>query len=363
MWGFDEELQMIGRLLKGLYKIYDQVGSGGLATVYLARNVRTNQIVAVKVLHEHVATAVDTRARFEREVKLLAGLDDPHFVRLYDHGQEGSQPFLVMEFVEGSTLKSILEGNGPLSVPQALYVARQVAEALSGIHSRNVVHRDIKPQNVMVRPDGTVKVMDFGVAKAVDVNSLTQTGFMIGTPYYLSPEQGVGQPIDHRSDLYSLGVLLYEMLTGRVLFDGDSPVAIVLKHVHEPVPSDWAERGNIPSDVAALVDRCLRKRPEERYGSALELVAAIDRVMAVHAHSTTIAQDLGALVNIVGPDAVSPSRSTVLSRTERVTAQAIQEPSVHFLREPPSTVQPKEVVEEERFPWFTFAVFLGRCCV
>ena len=269
---------MIGRTLKGRYKIHEELGSGGVSIVYLGLDMQTSDTIAVKVLHAYVATEAETLARFEREASLMGDLDDPHFVRVLDHGQEGEQPFLVMEFVEGSTLKAYIGQNITLPAEEALFIARQVAEGLAAIHRRGVIHRDVKPQNIMVRPDGFVKVMDFGIAKALDMTTLTKTGFMVGTPHYVSPEQAMGSASDQRSDIYSLGVVLYEMLTGRLLFSGKNPIAILMKHLKEPVPAGWAEQHGIASEVRDLVNRCLAKSPVARYETAEKLVAAIDEL-------------------------------------------------------------------------------------
>lgn len=270
---------MIGRILKGQYEICEELGTGGLATVYLARDTRTGQSVAVKLLHPHVATDGESRTRFEREASLMRALETPHFVHVFDHGQEGERPFLVMEYVDGSTVKALIADNGKVPVRRALAVGRQVAEGLSAIHRRGVIHRDIKPLNIMVRPDGSIKVMDFGIAKAANMSTLTKTGYMVGTPHYIAPEQAVGNPVDERSDIYSLGVVLYEMLTGTLLFSGKTPIAILLKHVKEPVPPDWAQRYGLTSEVADVVNCCLEKNPTERYQTAEELIAAIDRCL------------------------------------------------------------------------------------
>ena len=357
---------MIGEVLKGLYKVYDEIGSGGLATVYLARNIQTNQIVAVKVLHAHVATDPDTRVRFEREADLLGGLDDPHFVRLFDHGQEGTQPFLVMEFVEGSTLKALIKDKGKLSSDQALYIARQIAEGLASIHERGVIHRDIKPQNIMVRPDGSVKVMDFGIAKSVDMGTLTGAGLMIGTPHYISPEQAMGKKVDQRADIYSLGVVLYEMLTGQLLFDGDSPVSVLMKHLHDPVPSDWAQQHNIPPAVADLVNRCLAKDPADRYQNAGELVGDIDQLTQSQGMSLDVGPGLGLLAasqadfETVGPadPFVTPDAPV---RVEQLMPHPPQRAEASFPPPPiPLAASPPSVAPPPRgFPWVTVMAVAG----
>jgi len=270
---------MIGQVIKELYKIYDEVGSGGIATVYLARNLRTNQIVAVKVVHPHIAKDPEVVKRFQREASLLTGLSNPHLVQVFDHGVENGRHYLIMEYVEGRTLKSIIQEEGAFDVDRSLDIARQVAEGLAEVHRRGIVHRDIKPQNLMIEPDGTVKVMDFGIARIADLSALTRSGYLVGTPHYISPEQAMGHEVDHRSDLYSLGVVLYEMMTGQVLFDADSPISVALKHLNEPVPSLSLQRADIPDEVEALVNRCLAKDRKDRFQSAEELIAAIDRLL------------------------------------------------------------------------------------
>ena len=266
---------MIGTVINDKYKIYDEVGSGGIATVYVARDLKTNEMVAVKVIHPHIAKDPNTVKRFEREANLLMSLTDPHLVRVYDYGIEEDRHYLVMEYVGGRTLKAIIKEEGPLAVGRALDIAQQVAEGLSVIHQERVVHRDIKPQNLMVQTDGTVKVMDFGIARMADLSALTQSGFLVGTPHYISPEQAMGQRVDHRSDIYSLGVVLYEMLMGKVLFDGDSPITVALMHVKDPVPSLRLQRTDIPPQVEQLVDKCLAKEPGNRFQTAAVLANAI----------------------------------------------------------------------------------------
>jgi len=266
---------MIGTVIKDKYKIYDKVGSGGIATVYVARDLETNEMVAVKVIHPHVAKDSSTVKRFEREANLLMSLTDPHLVRVYDYGIEEDRHYLVMEYVGGRTLKAIIQEQGPFAVDHALYIAQQIAEGLSVIHQQGVIHRDIKPQNLIVQTDGTVKVMDFGIARMADLSALTQNGFLVGTPHYISPEQALGQRVDHRSDIYSLGVVLYEMLMGKVLFDGDSPITVALMHVKNPVPSLRLQRTDIPTKVEQLVDKCLAKEPGGRFQTAAASVSAI----------------------------------------------------------------------------------------
>ena len=301
---------MIGQILDGRYEIQRELGSGGLATVYLGQDRQSGGSVAVKVLRPHVAPESDSHARFEREARLMRSLADPHFVQVTDFGRTGTQPFLVMEYVEGSTLKALIQKEGTLSAQRSACIARQVAEGLGAIHRRGVIHRDIKPQNIMVKPDDSIKVMDFGVAKAVDMNTLTRTGFMVGTPHYIAPEQAMGDAADPRSDIYSLGVVFYEMLTGQVPFSGRTPVAILMKHLNDPVPADWAEHCHIAPAVVDLVNRCLAKTPAGRYENATTLVAAIDALALAHDW------DLRVPACIVPAGAAADDRTLILSRGE-----------------------------------------------
>ena len=352
---------MIGKILAGRYKVYDEVGSGGLATVYLARNVQTNQIVAVKVLHAHTAADADTRARFEREASLVSQLNDPHVVRVLEFGQEDQKPFLVMEFVEGITLKAFIKAAGRLSVEQTLYMARQIAEGLSAVHRRGIVHRDIKPQNVMIRPDGLAKVMDFGIAKSVDASTLTGTGLMVGTPYYIAPEQARGERVDERADLYSLGVVMYEMLTGQLLFSGDSPITVLMKHLNDPVPADWAQRHNIPQPLADLVNRCLAKKPAERFQNAQQLTVAIDDVARALKVGLGVAQSVGSFVvaQKTAPDHAPGLLSETPPRMERLMPHPPQRPAPATV--PIAVYLPPTAPAEEPsgLPWLTLGALIG----
>jgi len=266
---------MIGQVLKSTYRLYDKVGSGGFATVYLGRNLRTNQIVAVKVPREEFAEDPGSVERFRREAQLVQRLDHPNIVRVLDFGAEAGQHYLVMDYIEGKTLAQIIRERGPLPVAETLTYAAQICDALQMAHRAGVVHRDIKPQNLMVTPDGTLKVMDFGVAKLAAMTVLTHSGQSLGTPLYMAPEIASGFPADIRSDIYSLGVVLYEMLSGKVPFEGDSPWAVMRQQIEAlPRPLSGLRR-DLPARVEAIVAKALAKDPAARYQTPGEMSAAL----------------------------------------------------------------------------------------
>lgn len=273
---------MIGKTIKGRYKIYDTVGKGAAGSVYLARDQEEARIVAVKVVHSHLTKDGQFMERFQREASILADLkefESPHIVRLYEFGEEDGMVYIVTEFVEGRTLAEILAARGTLEVDEALVVARQVAECLEVTSRKNIVHRDLKPANLMITPEGTVKVMDFGIARGLMYTGLTSTG-VLGTPYYISPEQAEGKKdLDSRTDMYSLGVCLYQMLTGEPPYTGESPMELIIQHVEAPIPSVRDKRPDISPSVDEIVRKCMAKKVEDRYATPADLRAAIDQAL------------------------------------------------------------------------------------
>src|SRR5438093_6364908 len=217
-----------------------------MATVYTARRIADGAIVALKVLREQYATDVEFIERFQREAKAISELVHPHMVRVYDSGRDGTVHYIAMEYVEGANLKEYIRREGRLSPERALQIAAQVCEALEFAHSHGVVHRDIKPQNILLTADGQVKVTDFGIARALSSATITQTGTVLGSVQYLSPEQARGTTVGRSADLYALGVVLYEMVTGQLPFDGDSPIAIALSHVHKTPPAPSSLVSGLP---------------------------------------------------------------------------------------------------------------------
>lgn len=259
------------QLLAGRYEFVRFVARGGMSSVYLARDIRLDRPVAVKVLFAGLADNPSFVERFRREALAAARLNHPRIVRVYDSGQDSGTYFIVMEYIEGQTLSKVLKQEGALTMPTALRIGEDVAEALSDAHKQNVIHRDVKPGNIMFTPSSGLKVTDFGIARAVtgSISDLTQTGTVMGTATYFSPEQAKGDPADYRTDIYSLGVVLFEMLAGKPPFYGDSPIAVAYQHVNElPAALHDVTDGAIPLELSNVVARLLAKRPEDRYQDA-----------------------------------------------------------------------------------------------
>jgi eukaryotic-like serine/threonine-protein kinase len=274
--------------LGGRYVVGRQLGRGGMAFVYEGTDSVLGRTVAVKVLSDRFARDQSFVARFRREARAAAGLNHPGVVSVFDTGSDDSVHYIVMERVEGRTLADVLAEKGRLPAQQAAGIAAAAAEALAFAHDAGVIHRDVKPGNIMVTRDGAVKVMDFGIARAVAADTATQTAAVLGTAAYLSPEQAKGERVDHRSDIYSLGVVLYEMLTGRTPFTGDSPLAVAYKHVNEepPPPAD------VPSSLQVIVLRSLAKDPGDRYSTGAEMARDLGR--AVDARPMEVGSSAGA---------------------------------------------------------------------
>ncbi len=265
-------------LIDDRYRVLRPLGSGGMGRVYLARDETLGREVALKVLWEHHAESGEFVERFKREARTAAALHYPNIVSVFDQARarDGAY-YIVMEYVPRGTLKEHIERNGPLAVEEAAGAAIQIADALRVAHARGVIHRDVKPQNVFLTEAGALKVGDFGIAQAMWMTSMTATNLILGTVRYLSPEQALGKPVGPASDLYSLGVVLYEMLTGDTPYKASNPVATAMKHVSEPSPSPKDANPRVPEGLNAVVVRLLMKDPAERYGSAAELIEALER--------------------------------------------------------------------------------------
>ena len=286
-------MALVGRVIKGVYKLLDEIGSGGMATVYVGRSLLTGEVVAVKILHSHIVEHTNFVKRFEREGKILSDLHDRHIIRVCDYGVDDDLHFIVMEYVTGFTLDTVLEALGPLDPDLALGIARQVAEGLGAISERDIVHRDIRPTNLMITRDGIVKIADFGIAKSLGAPSITDPGLLLGgTPYYVSPEQLKGN-VDARSDIYSLGVTLYEILIDQPPFMGENQVEIALQIEKTPPPSLSKQRDDISPELERLVHSCLSKQPQDRVQGAQALMEAIDGIPGISpAKEAAIAQAL-----------------------------------------------------------------------
>ena len=256
------------------YELGPVLGQGGMAKVHRGLDRQLGRQVAIKVLAPPFDRDREFVERFQREARAAAGLSHPNIVAVFDSGSDDGTHYIVTELVEGETLADRLRRDGPMPQAEAVAVAVDIARALAAAHERGLIHRDIKPGNVMLLPDGRVKVVDFGIARAAGSDTLTNTGVVLGSTAYLSPEQASGQPVDERADLYALGCVLYEMLTGRVPFSADTPIATMYRHVNEdpPPPSTFAP---IPSELEDIVMRALEKDPKRRFASASELEAAL----------------------------------------------------------------------------------------
>jgi beta-lactam-binding protein with PASTA domain/predicted Ser/Thr protein kinase len=270
---------LINTLFDGRYRIMRKLGSGGMADVYLAEDEELGRRVAIKILNDRHANDDSFVERFRREAKNAAGLSHPNIVSIYDRGEAEGTYYIAMEYLDGRSLKELVVARGPLPIPDAIEATRQVLGALRFAHRKGVVHRDIKPHNVMADADGRLKVTDFGIARA-GVSQMTEAGSIIGTAQYLSPEQARGAAVDQRSDLYSIGIVLYEMLTGQVPFTGESPVEIAMKHLSDTPRPPSMLRPEIPPDLDMVVLRSLAKRPEDRFQTAEEMDEELQRVAA-----------------------------------------------------------------------------------
>ena len=268
---------LINTLFDGRYKIIRKLGSGGMANVYLAEDQELGRRVAIKILNERHANDEQFVDRFRREAKHAAGLSHPNIVAIYDRGEAEGTYYIAMEYLDGRSLKELIVGRGPAPVHVAIDYARKILDALRFSHRNGIVHRDIKPHNVIVDAEGRVKVTDFGIARA-GTSQMTEVGSIIGTAQYLSPEQAKGAPVDQTSDLYSVGIVLYELLTGKVPFTGDSPVEIAMKHISAVPEPPSSLRADVPEDLDLIVLRALGKTPEGRYPNAEEMDKDLARV-------------------------------------------------------------------------------------
>lgn len=269
----------VGRVFDGRYRVEAELGRGGMGQVFRVRDTREDKDAALKVLHPLVEDDPDRVERFRREITLLSKIQHAAVPRVIGWGVDGGDVFFVSEIVEGHDLKLEIQQHGPKQAAEAAALLASVADALAAAHALGIVHRDVKPNNIMIGTDGGVRLVDFGLARGVgvDMSSLTRTGTIVGTPGYMSPEQFDGQGVDERSDLYSLGVVLFELLTGRLPFTGQTPIAIAMKHKNEPPPLPRSLRHDLPAWMERVVLTCLEKDPAQRYHTAAELAKELRR--------------------------------------------------------------------------------------
>jgi serine/threonine-protein kinase len=281
----------VGTLLSDRYRLDAQVGTGGMSTVYRAFDTVLERQVAIKLMHREIAGDSDQLERFRREARAVAQLNHPHIVGVIDAGEESEDdgfatPYIVFEYVEGETLKQRIRRHGRLPIAESLAYSIEIARALGAAHERQIVHRDVKPQNVLIDEEGVAKVTDFGIARTLHQEGLTADGRVLGTTDYVSPEQALGHAVSGQSDLYSLGIVLFEMLTGEVPFKGENQIAVAMKHVREQLPDVQIRRPEVSAALAAVLDRATDKELDRRYPDARAMIADLEDVLAIETART-----------------------------------------------------------------------------
>ncbi len=328
----------IGKIFAGRYRIVKQIGRGGMADVYLAKDlILDGEEVAVKVLRTNYQTDPIAVARFQREARAMADLDHPHIVRITDIGEEDGQQYLAMEYVAGLDLKRYIKEHYPLSNEEAVRIMGQILLAMRLAHTRGIVHRDLKPQNILLTPDGTAKVTDFGIAVAFAETSLTQTNSMLGSVHYLSPEQARGSKATVQSDIYAMGIIFYEMLTGHIPYDGDSAVTIALQHFQKPLPSVMAENPSVPQALENVVIKATAKKLTDRYKSVAEMYVDLSSSLSYNRRNEP---------KLVFDDATKADTKT-LPKVSQSTLTSI--PKVQTQSPKPQTAKPSQQVSEDNY--------------
>jgi eukaryotic-like serine/threonine-protein kinase len=343
---------LIGSLFDGRYRIVRKLGAGGMANVYLAEDQELGRRVAIKILNDRHANDDQFVERFRREAKNAAALTHPNIVSIYDRGEAEGGYYIAMEYLDGRSLKELIVSRGPAPVSVALDYTRQILSALRFAHRNGIVHRDIKPHNVLVDGEGRVKVTDFGIARA-GTSQMTEDGSIVGTAQYLSPEQARGTNVDQRSDLYSLGVVLYELLTGSTPFTGDTPVEIAMKHLSQVPEPPSAKRHDLPHDVDLLVMRALAKDPDDRYQSAEEMDGDLDRVARGLAVSRETEESATQILSAADTGAMAIAATMIAPPSRRAVAAPPAGPPApvyYDLDEPPH--------KRPLWPWVAALVFV-----
>ncbi|GFH41821.1 putative serine/threonine-protein kinase PknB [Lactococcus hodotermopsidis] len=323
----------VGKIYADRYRVRREIGRGGMANVYLGEDTYLdNRQVAIKVLRSNFENDSIAIARFQREAYAMAELNHPNIVSISDVGDADSQQYIVMEYVDGLTLKQYINEHAPLANEEVIRIGDEILAAMALAHSSGIIHRDLKPQNILITRDGTAKVTDFGIAKALSETSLTQTNSMFGSVQYLSPEQARGGNATPQSDLYAIGIILYEMLTGQIPFDGDSPVTIALKHFQENLPSIINQNRNVPQALENVVIKATAKKLEDRYDNALAMRQDLDMALSLdHAHDPkrTFAEDMEATKSI--PKILIPDNGNTDKLVNQVRQDTVPEPEPQFV--------------------------------
>ena len=336
----------IGTMLGDRYEILDRIGTGGMSDVYRAKDHKLNRNVAVKVLKQEFSENENFVSKFKTEAQAAAGMMHPNIVNVYDVGAENGIYYIVMELVEGITLKEYIEKKARLSVKEAISIAIQVSMGIESAHNHHIIHRDIKPQNIMISKDGKVKVTDFGIAKAVTSNTITSN--VMGSVHYTSPEQARGGYSDEKSDIYSLGITMFEMLTGRVPFNGETTVAIAIKHIQEPMPSPREYIPEIPVSVEQIVFKCTQKNPDRRYQSMAELIADLKESL-IHPNEDFVKMnntDEEAVTKLISEDDMQQIKKQTRKRNDADAHSAKKSNEGRKVKPAPQKKRPKNAGEK-----------------
>lgn len=326
---------IVGRTLNNSYRVLEFVGTGGFADVYQGRDLRTNTVVAIKILHDQFTRDPAIVDRFLREARLAQQLVDDHIVRIHDSGDEGGIYYIVVEYVQGHTLANLIQSKGPMPIPEAVEYIRQVLQALMLAHRADIVHRDIKPQNLMVTTSGLIKVMDFGIAKDLSATGGTVTTMYLGTPRYMSPEQASGAPASPRSDLYAVAITLYELLRGQPPFTAETPWQIMNLQMTADPPPIAQFRADVPRTIVQVLNKGLQKDPNRRFQSAEEMLDGLNHGLPEDDETTASST----IVEIAEATRSSPPTHGSVPRRREPAPRATQRPT-GLLRVPPGLPRP-----------------------
>ena len=345
---------LINTLFDGRYRILRKLGTGGMANVYLAEDEDLGRRVAIKILNDRYASDEAFTERFRREAKSAAALSHPNIVSIYDRGDADGRPYIAMEVIEGKSLKELIVGSGPLPISEAVAYAKQILSATRFAHRHGIIHRDIKPHNILLGHEDRLKVTDFGIARS-GASQMTEVGSIMGTAQYLSPEQARGAPVTAASDLYSVGIVLYEMLTGKTPFNGETPIEIAMKHVNDPPRPPSEHRRDIPPELDQVVLRSLSKDIHERYGSAEEFSADLDRVEA----GLPVSPETTAAATAVLTGAAAPAATQVLQDEAgtRVMPRGTAAPARRPPTSPPDSGYEPPRKRRRWVPWLLVLLF------